>query len=120
MQKILTERDLLITDIIPFCIKYEAIKETYTSSDLKLFNKYSQFEPRIGFFESWVRLESTEKTQEKSLRLRLKDTLGRATKRILYDFKKDPVLGNIQQPDRSYLIKAVKKIIKRRNKKIIV
>lgn len=92
IQKIITERGLLITDMIPFFTQYDFVKETYSDNDFKLLEKYSKGKSDISFFENLVRVETTNETKDISIKYSKEDLFGRATKRVLANPKKDPAI----------------------------
>ncbi len=117
LQRILTEMNLMITDCIPFFTEYEAIKRTYSPRDLKLIKQYADQFPKVGFFESLVRVETTLKTKTKRVSAKLEDMIGRATKRVLKNNDKDPAL-NLDILNRDYLRGQAKDLQNKVQKKI--
>lgn len=117
LQRILTQMNFIITDLIPFFTEYEVIKKIYSNQDLKLLKKYSKNDLKTAFYEHLVRVETTDKTKIRPLRIKLKNILGRATKRVLQDLTKDPAVSS-GQTIKKYLIQAAHKLIKNKNKKL--
>ncbi len=117
LQKILTQMNLIITDSIPFFTEYEVIKKTYSKKDFELLKQYARTNPRTAFYEYLVRVETTQKTKTKILNATTKDILGRATKRVLRDLRKDPAIDS-DRLAKNYLIKTARRVIKTQNKKL--
>lgn len=109
-QKNLSIMNVLVTDMIPFFGQYDFIKFTYSDSDLKLLEKYESKEQKISFWEYFMRFETTRDTRPLELKLTALDLLGRATKRVLKDPSKDPVLGSKNAPE--FIKKSVREIKK--------
>lgn len=97
-QKSLTRMNVLVTDMIPFFGQYDFVEFTYSKTDLELLKKYANNEQKISFWEYFMRFETTEKTKPIEMHLSVLDLLGRATKRVLNDPSKDPVLSNKNTP----------------------
>lgn len=109
-QKALSEMNVLVTDMIPYFGQYDFVKFTYSDDDLKLLKKYSSGEQKISFWEYFMRFETTKTTKPIEMKLTALDLLGRATKRVLKDPSKDPVLNDKKTPD--FIKKSVKEIKK--------
>lgn len=92
-QKILSRMDVLITDLIPFFNQYDFVPFTYSDSDNALLKKYASKESKISFWEYLMRVETVAKTRALDIKLSPLDMFGRATKRVLKDSSKDPVLN---------------------------
>lgn len=97
-QKSLAKMNVLVTDMIPFFGQYDFVKFTYSGTDLELLKKYANNEQKISFWEYFMRFETTEKTKPVEMHLSALDLLGRATKRVLSDPSKDPVLSDKNTP----------------------
>ncbi len=93
-QKTLGKMNVLITDLIPSFNQYDFLEFTYTPIDLKLLNKYSADESKISFCEHLMRIETTDASKPIKMNIKPLDLVGRATRRILNDPSKDPVLGD--------------------------
>lgn len=91
LQKIITDMNLYITDIIPRFTEYQSILELYTENDLKLFKKYGVTfnEDSICFTESLFRMEVTNETKKIKFKYKGSDIFGKATKRTIKDSKND-------------------------------
>lgn len=91
LQKIITNMNLYITDIIPRFTEYQSILELYTENDLKLFKKYGVTfnEDSICFTESLFRMEVTNETKKIKFKYKGSDIFGKATKRTIKDSKND-------------------------------
>lgn len=96
-QKMLGKMHLLITDLIPAFNQYDFLEFTYTPSDLRLLKKYAADETKISFCEHLMRIETTDASKPVKMEISPLDLVGRATKRILDDPSKDPVLGDKQE-----------------------
>ena len=97
-QKSLARMNVLVTDMIPFFGQYDFVEFTYSKTDLELLDKYANNEQKISFWEYFMRFETTEKTKPIELNLSALDLLGRATRRVLNDPSKDPVLSDKNVP----------------------
>ncbi len=91
LQKIITDMNLYITDIIPKFTEYQSIMELYSPSDIELFKKYGvHFDNEsICFTESLFRMEVTETTRKLKIKYKGSDIFGKATKRAIKDNKND-------------------------------
>lgn len=91
LQRIITDMNLYITDIIPRFTEYQSILELYTENDLKLFKKYGVTfnEDSICFTESLFRMEVTNETKKIKFKYKGSDIFGKATKRTIKDSKND-------------------------------
>lgn len=98
-QKILSKMNILITDIIPFFNQYEIIGHTLSESDLKLLKKYDPHKKSISFYEYLMRVETTTQSKTLSVKFSPDDLIGKATKQILEDPMKDPVLSQTSKPE---------------------
>lgn len=97
-QKALSKMNVLVTDMIPYFGQYDFVKFTYSKSDLRLLKKYASKEQKISFWEYFMRFETTETTKPIEMKLTVLDLLGRATKRVLNDPSKDPVISDKNAP----------------------
>jgi len=92
-QKTLGKMNMLITDLIPAFNQYDFLEFTYTPTDLELLNKYSADESKISFCEHLMRVETTDTSKNIKMNITPLELVGRATRRVLDDPSKDPVLG---------------------------
>jgi len=113
VQKIITDMNLLITDVIPFFTEYDFIKETYTPEDRKLLAKYSKEGSYISFFEHLIRVETTKETKILPISYIPEDLFGKATKRVLNNPEKDPAFS-VKDPS---IVKIVEEILKNKRAK---
>ena len=91
LQRIITDMNLYITDIIPRFTEYQSIIELYSRNDLELFKKYGVTfdENSICFTESLFRMEVTSETRKLKIKYKVSDIFGKATKRAIKDSKND-------------------------------
>jgi hypothetical protein len=92
-QRILTDKKVIITDIIPKFTEYEFISETYRKEDLELLRKFDSGEKRLSFHENITRFETTNTTIKAIKELNeneRKSIFGKATKNIINNLEKDP------------------------------
>jgi hypothetical protein len=92
-QKILTERKVIITDMIPHFTEYDFIPQTYRKEDLNMLRLLDSGEERISFHENNTRFEVGPDTKRRVKTLNEKekiDFLGKATKRVLKNPELDP------------------------------
>lgn len=111
-QKSLSEKNILITDIIPFFNQYEIIKHTLSEHDLELFDKY-HVTGNVSFYEYLMRIETCDDTIINEIEISLYDILGKATLEVLQDPKKDPTLSK----NNSDYIEKSAQILRRKIKK---
>lgn len=109
-QRSLSKMNVLVTDMIPFLGQYDFVKFTYSNSDLKLLEKYASNEQKISFWEYLMRFETTDDTKPLEMKITALDLLGRATKRVLKDPSKDPVMSDKNVP--AFIKKSVREIKK--------
>lgn len=107
-QKALGKMGLLITDLIPAFNEYEFLEFTYSHSDLKLLENYTNEKPTTSFCEHLMRIETTNVSKPITMKISALDLMGRATKRVLKDPNKDPVLGDKQTECKSIMDLAAK------------
>ncbi len=93
IQKILTEMDFMITDLIPYFTQYDFIEHTYSDGDKTLLSKYASTEEKISFYEYLLRCETTKDTHILGLDFEQEDIIGTATKRVLENPNADPLLS---------------------------
>jgi predicted methyltransferase len=93
LQRVMTDMNLLITDSIPYFTQYDFIPHTYSDNDKVLLEKYASPESKISFYEYLIRTEKTELTKKVNVDFDLSEIIGKATKRVLDDPSKDPVLS---------------------------
>ena len=105
-QRILTEYNLIVTDMIPRFTEYDFMQQTYRATDLKLLEKYDSGEERLSFYENLTRFETTKETLfDIALpKIRIQDFQGKATKKTILDPKNDPAY---LAGDKSFVLKAV-------------
>lgn len=92
LQEVITNMNLLITDIIPEFTEYKAIYSLYSENDINLMKKYNiKYDDRsICFTESLFRMEKTINTKKLSIQYKGEDIFGKATKRVISDNSLDP------------------------------
>lgn len=103
IQQILTERGLLITDMLPGFVEYEVIEDSLSERDKYLYTEYKQ-KREVSFVETFMRLETTAETRPIEFAFDTSKLLGKATKRVLKDITKDPAYRK-EPHHRSYLAK---------------
>lgn len=115
LQRVITDMNLYITDMIPGFTEYQAIEELYRESDKKLFEEYNvKFdENSICFTETLFRLIKNKDTHKLEIEYTAHDMMGKATKRVLKDKKKEVA------DESKYLDEVRHNIEKNENKKII-
>lgn len=115
LQRIITDMNLYITDIIPRFTEYQSILELYTENDLKLFKKYDVTfnEDSICFTESLFRMEVTNETKKIKIKYKGSDIFGKATKRTIKDSKNDV---QADKKDSEYLKKVQESLSKNSEK----
>jgi len=92
-QKILTNKGVIITDMIHGYTEYDFIKETYKPIDIELLKKFDSKSKKLSFTENLTRFETTEETIKEKDRINKKTKnriLGKATRRVLRHIEKDP------------------------------
>lgn len=89
-QKFLTEKKVIMTDIIPEFTEYEFIRETYREEDLVLLEKFDSGEEKLSFTENMTRFETTNETNKQIDKVDPNKIMGKATKRVLSNLEKDP------------------------------
>lgn len=110
LQGIINKMGLLVTDMIPRFTEYDFIEHTYNQKDKELLHNYSKNERPICFTESLVRVKMTKKTKPIKFTYRQKELFGKATRRVLADFKKDPGSKITNLKERNYLLETIKMI----------
>lgn len=98
-QKTLSRMDLLVTDLIPFFNQYEIIHHALLKTDVDLLRKYSTFQKTISFYEYLMRVETTSLSKPLNLKFSPIDLVGKATRQVLEDPRKDPVLVEENKSD---------------------
>lgn len=85
LQKVITNMNLFITEMIPNFTNYQSIYELYRKSDIELFNNYgiTLDEQSICFTETLFRLEKTNKTKKIPIKYNGHEMMGKATKRVV-------------------------------------
>jgi len=92
-QKILTDRKVIVTDIIPKFTEYDFIPQTYRKEDFDLLESFDSGEERISFHENNTRFEVHQESirEIKSLNGEERaELIGKATKRVLENPALDP------------------------------
>ena len=92
-QKILTDRKVIVTDMIPNFTEYDFIPQTYRKEDFTLLESFDSGEEKLSFHENNTRFEvSSESIREiKSLNDEERaELIGKATKRVLENPALDP------------------------------
>lgn len=96
-QEILTQKKVIITDMIPRITEYDFIKHTYRDEDLETLSLFDSGEERLSFTENLTRFETTNDTKSDLINFSEEDKrkmLGKATKRVLDDLSKDPAYNS--------------------------
>lgn len=93
LQKIITDMNLYITDIIPNFTEYQSLKGLFSKSDLELLKKYNITinSKSICFTESLFRLIKDRNSNTIKVSYKLEDIYGKAQKRAIKDKKNDLV-----------------------------
>jgi predicted methyltransferase len=96
-QEVLTDRKVIITDMIPQFTEYDFISQTYRKEDFDLLEKFDSGEERLSFYENNTRFEvgpdSLREIKSLSEEERMA-LLGKATKRVLENPALDPAYRN--------------------------
>lgn len=102
LQKVITDMNLYITDIIPLFTEYQAIYHLYRDSDKEFMRKYNiNFDSKsICFTESLFRMEVTNETKILELEYKGKDIFGKATKRVINNRANDVVKSECKYLDK--------------------
>ncbi len=102
LQKVITNMNLYITDILPLFTEYQAIYELYRDSDKEFMKKYNiSFDAKsICFTESLFRMEVTSDTKTLELEYKGKDIFGKATKRVIDNRANDVVKNESEYLDK--------------------
>jgi predicted methyltransferase len=108
-QKVMTKKELIITDMIPRFTEYDFIEFTYNENDKKILQKFDSGENKISFYENITRFITTEKTfnKKKGNIKELDYEFGKSTKKILKDPTKDPAFLSGEE---DFVLKAIKEI----------
>lgn len=87
LQRVITEMNLYITEMIPNFTHYQAIYKLYRETDIEMFEKYNvPFDDNsICFTETLFRMLKTKETRKIPINFTLKDMMGKATKRVMKD-----------------------------------
>jgi len=94
-QKIMTDKNLIITDIIPRFTEYDFLESTYGEIDKNLLKNFDSGESKISFFENITRFITTKETfKNQNQNIVMKIPLSKAMKRIIEDPSKDPAFMN--------------------------
>ena len=116
LQRIITNMNLYITEMIPAFTHYQYIYELYSEEDIKLFNKYNVLfdENCICFTETLFRLEKNSETKKLHIKFTAEDMMGKATKRVMEDKEKEVAVNNEYLENvRNNMKKTMKDIIER-------
>ncbi|MBU2523385.1 MAG: bis-aminopropyl spermidine synthase family protein [Nanoarchaeota archaeon] len=89
-QKILSDKKVIITDMIPEFTEYDFIKATYGENDLEKLKEFDSGERRISFYENLTRFETSRETIDTIPKINYRNLIGKATEKVLRDIKKDP------------------------------
>jgi predicted methyltransferase len=92
-QKVLTDRKVIITDMIPQFTEYDFISQTYRKEDFGLLESFDSGEKRLSFHENNTRFEVGPESIRKIKSLNdgeRVDLIGKATKRVLENPTLDP------------------------------
>lgn len=89
-QRIFSDFNVVITDMIPRFTEYAFIPETYRASDMSLLKEFDSPNSRLSFHENLTRFETTDKTARLPVSVDLHSMLGKATKRVLLKPELDP------------------------------
>ena len=91
LQRIITDMNLYITDIISNFTEYQAIPELYKNTDWDLINKYNIEidDNSICFTESLFRMELTKESRKIAIEFKGADIFGKATKRVIENYLED-------------------------------
>ena len=116
LQEVLSSMKLIITDLIPFFTEYAFVNETFSRSDHKLLEKYSDGISDMCFYEHLCRTVKTKETRTIQLTYEMNDMFGKATKRSLENLGSDPAITGKTNQD--YLINIAKTINRDIHKKI--
>ena len=102
LQKVITDMNLYITDIIPNFTEYQSIYGLFNSNDIELLKKYNiEINANsICFTESLFRMVKDRNTKPIKINYRLEDIFGKATKRVMNDKNMD--LDNNEYLDQVY------------------
>ena len=111
IQKVINKMNFLMTDIIPKFTEYDFVEHTYTKRDKELLKKYNLNKKPICFNESLIRVEKTERTKPIKITYKKSDLFGKATKRVIKDFNKDPASRITSITEKKYIINEIKKMI---------
>ena len=113
LQKVITDMNLYITDMIPGFTKYKAIYGLYSQKDIDFIKKYDIKidDDSICFTETQFRMKITDKTKKIKITYKIDNIFGKATKRVLKDDNCD-----IAEHDDNYLKDVKKDFIKNSNK----
>lgn len=87
LQRIITDMNLYITEMIPNFTHYQYIYNLYSSNDIKLIEKYNiEFdEDSICFTETLFRMEKNRDTVKLPIKYTGEQMMGKATKRVIDD-----------------------------------
>jgi predicted methyltransferase len=106
-QKILTNKGLIITDMIPRFTEYDFVKFTYKDSDLELLRKYDSGERKLSFHENITRFVTSEESVNMNDPTEIKELpLSKATKRMLENPEMDPAFKG---GDKEFVLNLIKK-----------
>ena len=112
LQRVITNMNLYITDMVPNFTDYKYIYKLYSSNDINKFEKYGVTfdENSICFTETLFRMEKNYVAHKLPLKFTKEQIMGKATKRVLKDEKNEVASKNI------FLENARKKMMEDRDK----
>ena len=112
LQRIITDMNLYITEMIPNFTHYQYIYDLYSPNDIRLIEKYHiQFsEDSICFTETLFRMEKNSETKKLPIEYTGEQMMGKATKRVMKDNEKEVA------DDTKYLDEVRKSMKKNSNK----
>lgn len=107
-QKILTDLNFIIVEMLDKYTEYSWIKETYSKNDMKLLDEYNiDRRSIINFYESLAKVVLLDKGYYQ--RKKIKSKLPNAMQRVYKDITKDPSYNDIKQNNELYgLYKKIK------------
>lgn len=85
LQRVITDMNLYITEMIPNFTHYQYIYDLYSPNDIRLIEKYHiQFsEDSICFTETLFRMEKSSETKKQPIEYKGEQMMGKATKRVM-------------------------------------
>ena len=91
LQRVITDMNLYITEMIPNFTHYQYIYDLYSPNDIKLIEKYHiQFnDDSICFTETLFRMEKNSETKKLPIEYTGEQMMGKATKRVIKNNDKE-------------------------------